>query len=252
MQGAFQRHGCLYKSMINHHQKLIYIHPPKTGGWSITDLWGAASPIPDEEGRYEFSPVHHSMKFYRNFHFDLNHYFIFATTRNPWDRIVSAYFWLKQHGGGRLPKNIEGKDCNFEEYIEWLILSRINVSHDRNNVFWSHPNSILDWVTINNQVSVDYFCNIHTFEEDFEFVLETLGSNKKLPHTNKSSHDDYRKYYTDKLVEKVEFFFKKDIEYFKYKFDDKNYSDFNRIVNPEKIEKYKRLRQLLITGFTKL
>jgi len=242
----------IYIFMINYHQKLIYIHPPKTGGHSIIALWGKTSPMPESEGRYESQPVHHSIRFYEKFKFDLNHYFIFATTRNPWDRVVSAYCWSKVYGGGRLPKNIEGKDCSFEEYIEWLISSRINISHDRNNVFWSHPNSILDWVTINDQVSVDYFCNIHTFKEDFQFVLDTLGTNKILPHANKSSHDDYRKYYTDKLAEKVEFSFKKDIEYFKYKFDDKNYSDFNRIVNPEKIEKYKRLRQLLITGFTKL
>ena len=238
--------------MINHHQKIVYVHPPKTGGWSIIDLWGSKSPIPEEEGKYEFLPVHHSMRFYKSYNFNLDNYFIFATTRNPWDRIVSAYFWLKHSGGGRLPNNKQGKKCSFEEYVDWLTLNRISMFHHKCNRNWSHPNPVWNWITIENQVAVDYFCNIHTFKEDFQFVLDTLNVKRKLPHSNKSNHDDYRKYYTDKLAEKVEFVFKKDIEYFKYKFDDKNYSDFNRVVNPEKIKKYKEMRMLLIQGCIKL
>ena len=231
----------IYILMINHHKKLIYIHPPKTGGWSIIDIWGSSSPVP-EKVRYEFSPAHYSIKFYKDFY--LNNYFVFATTRNPWDRVVSSYFCLKEIAVERLPKNIEGKDCSFEEYVEWLMLNHIGINHNKHNRYWSHPNPVLDWITIEDKVSVDYICNVHTFKEDFQFVIDTLVTNEILPHSNKSSHDDYRKYYTDKLAEKVAFIFKKDIEYFKYKFDDKNYSDFNRIVKPEKIEKYKRLKNL--------
>lgn len=238
--------------MINHHQKLIYIHPPKTGGWSMIDLWGAKSPIPEEEGKYEFLPVHHSMKFYNIFKYDLNNYFIFATTRNPWDRVVSAYSWLKQSGGGRLPNARHGKKCNFEEYVDWLTFNRISMFHERNNRNWSHPNPVWEWVTIDDKIAVDYFCNIHTFREDFDFVLDTLEVKKRLPHSNRSSHQDYRTYYNDKLIEKVAFVFKKDIEYFKFKFEDKKYSDFNRIVNPEKIEAYKNRRNLLLKGCTKI
>jgi len=235
----------IYIFMINYYKKLIYIHPPKTGGSSIVDLWGEKSPIPEEQGKYESLPVHHSIRFYKNFNFNLNNYFIFATTRNPWDRIVSAYFWLVKNEEGRLPKNIEGKDCNFEEYVEWLMVNNTSINHNKNNRHWSHPNPVWDWITIDDQVSVDYFCNIHTFKEDFQFVIDILGTKKILLHSNKSSHDDYRKYYTDKLAEKVAFIFNKDIEYFKYKFDDKNYSDFNRIVNLEKIEEYKRLKKFI-------
>jgi hypothetical protein len=238
--------------MINQIHKVIYIHPPKTGGWSVIDLYGSKSPIPEEEGKFENLPVHHSLKFYKNFGFNLDNYFIFATTRNPWDRVVSAFSWLKASGGGRLANNKKGKKCNFEEFVYWLEEERVTMFHNKNNRNWMHPNPIWEWVTIDNQVCVDYFCNLHTFRHDFDFVLDVLESKRKLPHSNRSHHDDYKKYYTSKLIDVVAKVFRKDIEYFKFKFEDKNYSDFDRVVNPEKIKKYREKRQLLKNGCTKI
>ena len=223
--------------MINEAKKIIYIHPPKTGGWSIVNLYGSTSPIPEKKGKFEITPQHHSIKFYKNYGFDLDRYLIFATTRNPWDRVVSAYSWLKSRDIHRLAHNGSGAKCNFEEFVYWLEENEEVMRHDRDNHDWRHPFAVWDWITIEGHVAVDYLCSMHTLQSDYEFLSNKIGLKKSLPHSNKSEHGDYRKYYNSKMIDSVAKVFNNDIQYFKFNFENKDYSDFSRVVDDKKISK---------------
>lgn len=241
--------------MINHIHKIIYIHPPKTGGWSIINIFGGSSTVPGQDWGNEGMPYHHTMQFYSNTGFNTDHYFTFATTRNPWKRVVSAYYWLKNFGGFRMPmyKGIKPyKPYSFQDYVKWLAEDRIGVSHYRDNSFWSHPSEVMDFTCIDGVVAVDYFCDIETYDKDFQFVTDIIQRNPHLPHSNKTNHDEFKSYYDDRSVEIVAKVFKRDIDYFKYSFENLDGSEYDRVVNQNKIDDYKRSRSLLIHGCKRL
>lgn len=240
--------------MINQLNKVIYVHPPKTGGWSIINIYGAKSPLSDHDGdtRFECFPNHHTMQFYSNRGFDLGNYFRFATTRNPWERVVSAYSWLSSNAMNRLGKQRDGSEYTFEKYVSHLASDRIELTHDKNNSQWTHPNCVVDYISVDGSVSVDYICSMDTMQRDFEFVRGILECRHPLPHANKSSHGDYRTYYTDATAETVGRVFKKDVDYFGYRFDDPAPKDFDRVVDRGRVERYRRNRKLLVNGCTRI
>ena len=241
--------------MINQIQKIIYVHPPKTGGWSIINIFGGSSSIPGQDWGTDGLPLHHTLKFYYDKGYNLDHYFIFSTARNPWKRVVSAYYWLTHFGGFRMPmyKNVKPhKGYSFVDYVKWLADDRVYITHSSDNSFWSHPCPIMDFISVNGIVKVDCICEIETYERDFKFVTDTIQKNPKLPHVNKTNHDDFKSYYDEKSIDIVAKVFRSDIEYFKYKFDDLNYSDYERVIDQKKIDEYKKNRRFLMHGCKKL
>lgn len=243
--------------MINEMEKIIFIHPPKTGGWSIIDLFGNCSVI-NEFGNTEWSPLHYSMQHYRNKKINLENYLVFANTRNPWERMVSAYLYLldnqsvSMNGRSKRKKEKHISKMTMEDYIAIQTDDEIHMEHDGDNRYWFYLSPVMDWVSADGEILVDYFCSIHTYEEDFKLVSDIIGNRKKLPHANRSKHEDYRTYYTDKMVDMVGSIYRKDIEYFGFEFDDSSKSNFRREVNPEKIGRYRERRKLLVNGVTKL
>lgn len=240
--------------MINQLNKVIYVHPPKTGGWSIINIFGSRSPLSEHDGdtRFECFPNHHTMQFYSGRGFDLGNYFCFATTRNPWERVVSAFSWLKSNAAHRIWNKDKNSDYTFERYVSHLASDRVELKHDKNNSQWTHPNCVVDYITVDGEVSVDYVCSMHTMRKDFELVMEVLDCRHPLPHANKSSHEDYRTYYDDRMAETVGKIFRKDIDFFGYKFDDPAPREFDRVLRRDRLERYRQRRKLLMAGCTRI
>lgn len=131
--------------------------------------------------------------------------FKFAFVRNPWDRLVSRYSYLLRNTGHprhRMVKAMNGLD----EYVDWEI--RRGKMFQHTYVCDAGGKSIVDFV--------GYFERLN---EDFAKVCARLGVKAELPQANKSSHKDYRSYYTPALREKVAQYFQQDIERFGYDFD---------------------------------
>jgi len=71
---------------------------------------------------------------------------------------------------------------------------------------------------LNGNPRIDFVGRFENFENDWNKVCKQLGIKKKLPHLNKSEHKNYRIYYNEELIEKVEELYKEDIEFFNYNF----------------------------------
>ena len=192
--------------------KSIFIHIPKAGGIStIKSLYGEKA---DGIGHRPYS---HFIFVYGEETY--NRYFKFSFVRNPWDRLYSAYKFLKK-GGMDLPdknfnEKILSKYDSFEEFVlKWLDDTNVD-SYDH---FIPQYKFLYDE---NDNLMVDFVGRFENLNEDYEKIREKIGTGEPLKHLNKTKdkkENDYRKVYTPEMAEKVAEVYKKDIELFGYSF----------------------------------
>src|ERR1700726_3003053 len=77
----------------------------------------------------------------------------------------------------------------------------------------------LDYVTDERgEIIVDFIGKYEALQQDFDVVRKKLNLSAELPHVNRSTHDGYRKYYSDRTRDIVSKRFEKDIRHFGYEF----------------------------------
>ena len=183
--------------MINHKHKYIFIHIPKTAGSSIESFLNPSIKC-TTNGDTFLKNKHESAVFYNTRDPNcFSKYFKFTFVRNPWDMVVSRYFYRKT------------KQSNFNISIKDFLLGNFN---------WiKYFNSL----SIDGKICVDFIGKFENLEQDFGIVCDRIGiPRQKLPHRNKSNHKHYTEYYDDETHEIVAKTYAKDIEYFGYKFGD--------------------------------
>jgi hypothetical protein len=131
--------------------------------------------------------------------------FKFAFVRNPWDRLVSRYsFLLKKEDHHR--HGMVQQMTSFEEYVQWEL--RRGKLPQYKYVTGKRGELIVDFI--------GYYERLH---KDFAQVCQRLNITAELPHSNASSHRDYRTYYTPAVRDLVAREFERDIELFGYDFE---------------------------------
>lgn len=190
--------------MIDSKLKFIFIHVSKTGGTSIEHALNPNvsldnSSISEVTGNTKFRDKHWAArKYLKEYPVEYKNFFTFSFVRNPWDRMLSNYKWLKLLGL---------IDCSFREWIA--------------NPTWGfHAYSYKKMVCDNNgSIIVDYIGKFENLQQDFNTVCDKIGiPQQQLPHKNKTKHKHYTEYYDDETREIVAQKYAKDIEYFGYKF----------------------------------
>jgi len=189
--------------MISHKCKFVFVHINKTGGTSIEEILKKLS--------RNLNGKHHFIQEYRKLA-DAKHgfenYFKFTIVRNPWDRLLSNYFYKKLNYNNLI------QDLSFKKWI--------TNSCDRNYSFENclSRHTQLDWIVDENgEVVVDFIGKFENLQEDFDTICDKIGiPRQKLPHKNKSKHKHYTEYYDDETRAIVAEKYAKDIEYFGYKF----------------------------------
>ena len=176
--------------MIIDEYECIFIHIPKNAGTSIEEYFG--------NGSVRIQPSKHAdiheikVKFKNSY----NNYRKFTIIRNPYDKMVSWYFYLKRNLG----------DYDIIEFNEW-IKDPSKFWHANDPISFLKPQC--DW--IDNTVEIIRFENLDNELNKF--------FNKKinLPITNKSNHNHYLEYYNDESLNIIYNRYKKDFEQFNYK-----------------------------------
>ena len=145
-------------------------------------------------------------------------YYSFAICRNPYDRFVSAYEYMKQNSGGEW-------NPTFEEAVDEF--------HSRGSHFYT-AEDIIFWpqhrfVTIKNIILVDDIIKYEEMNNQWSNIVEkicktTPSSFSKpgsiIPRENITHVREERKwqdYYNDDLKDKIYHLYKKDFELFGYK-----------------------------------
>lgn len=192
-------------------KQCIFVHIPKCAGISVCKtLFGNLAGGHTTFNRYItiFEPKY------------IDNYFTFTIVRNPWDRLLSAFHFLKQGGMNKKDKVFSSKELiaynEFDEFIKgWLTRENIWKHHH----FKPQYHYVLDK---RNKVSLKFIAFLENIEEDFAYIGNQLGITDTLPGLNRSQHKSYIDYYnpeTKKIVEEV---YAEDILLFGYNFDNSN------------------------------
>lgn len=192
-----QRHGC------------IFVHVPRTAGTSISQALFDGPKPGGHEPAWHFRMIFDAEAFDRLFKFSI--------VRNPWDRLVSTYFFLKD-GGMReedrrwAADNLTDFDT-FDEFVRhWLRPERLwAYTHFRPQSYYLfHPDG---------QLEVDLVGRFERLQRSFEQISSELGISADLPHRNRAPRQrDYRQYYSDEAAEIVADVYQRDIELLGYTF----------------------------------
>ena len=192
---AYEQHHC------------IFIHITKTAGTSVA------------KGLFGYLPYHYTAIDYRVIYGrkEFNTYFKFAFVRNPWDRLYSAYRYLKSGGWNAEDKiwyesNIAEYD-NFNDFVtKWLTTSNIN----KHLHFMPQCHFICD---SNDKILVDYLAYFETINDDFDRIANKLNIKAALKHHNANPAGSYIHTYNDETRNIVANVYSKDIALFGYDFN---------------------------------
>ncbi len=210
--------------MISHKHKFIFVHIPKCAGSSIEQalLRNEGVKTPSKEKFYlDFLPedikklylLDYPMHSYSQ-HFRLNqydrgyakNYYCFTFVRNPWDLVVSEYFYINKN------YNV---DFSFKEFI---YLGEKIKSTKGFKWFIERGNHLKPQCTFLSK-DMDLIVRFENLQEDFNIVCDKIGiPRQQLPHKNKSKHKHYTEYYDEETKQIVADRYAEDIEYFGYKF----------------------------------
>ncbi|QNF28464.1 sulfotransferase family 2 domain-containing protein [Metabacillus elymi] len=218
--------------IISHKHKFIFIKTKKTAGTSIEislsrfcseeDIITPIYPTEDENIRAEFGKfpqnyvieIHENnqiekKEFYNHIPADeikkligeniWNSYYKFCFERDPWDKVISAYYFIATKKSN--------EKITFEQFLDTYVTFPYN-----------YP-----LYTIDDRVVVDFVGKYENLEEDIMKICKEIG----LPYDGwlpkakgnyRKNRDHYTKFYTLEQKQIVERYYKKEIELFDYRF----------------------------------
>ena len=203
--------------IISHKHKFIFIHTNKCAGTSIEvslasvcgtdDIIGPVTlenlptdykhPENYDEGKFEDTMKAEDIK--SNIPIDCwEKYTKFSVVRNPWERMVSAWFWQTRN---------DNRDLF--TFLSQQVL---------------RPISLSEQLTVDDSICTDFLIRYESLNNDYEKVCKLLNINPKdLPHANsgyKPTGVHYTNYYDENTKNIIKDRFSDDIDNFNYKFGD--------------------------------
>ena len=226
--------------MINHKYKCLFVHIPKTAGSSIRHILP-----PSDESKFACGHAD-AMTYYGFFHGSdyrvkdplgrekWEEYMKFAFVRNPWDRFVSAYRYLKNGGNDSCESAavkrvlidkcscIKEFICN-EEIMNGDILNGSGDLIDQGicyRVYHFKSQHQMLKHTVSNQILIDNIYRFEALQEGIDDIFKKIGiPQQPLPHFKKNREEmDYTDYYDKETREIIAAKYKEDIELFGYEF----------------------------------
>ena len=196
--------------MIHHGCKFIFSHIPKTGGSSIEVYFIKMGLFKDKAEKFgghgsiyqKHNCLWQVQRGLAGENIDFDEYFKFSAVRNPWDRVVSSYFW---HYNRKIITE------SFDDHVK-----KGKDAHNAgpNNVYYSFLFS-----KDAQRPLFDFIIRFENLQEDFKTVCKRLSlPGGDLPHKHKTEHKHYTEYYNNETEQLIKERYRRDIEYFGYEF----------------------------------
>jgi hypothetical protein len=189
-------------------RECIFVHVPKAAGISVSkSLFGNL-------GGAHLSLRHYQKIFSRS---EYERYFKFSFVRNPWDRLVSAYCFMKE--GGFNEEDRRWAEANLAGYADFNAFVRGWVKEAN---IYKRAHFVPQYVFLRGRTdrpAVDFVGRVESFEVDFRHVQSRLGIAAPSLHLNTSTdRPPYRNFYDEVTRNIVSELYKEDIAFFGYEF----------------------------------
>ena len=205
--------------IISHKHKFIYFKAKKVAGTSTEILLSGL--VDDSDIVTQITKDDSSTHKPRNYKGFLSHnppkyiknkigedkfsrYFKFITIRNPFDRVVSWYWWNISHASNtKKPKS-------FKDFILLNCCGGLT--------------SFYDWTFMDNKWIIDGFIRYENLEEDTKCILgkwfnvDDFATFPRAKTSQRKEKKHYTEYYNEETKQIVAEQYAQDIEYFGYKF----------------------------------
>jgi hypothetical protein len=194
--------------MSFYNEKITFIHIPRTTGLSIKHWLKTHCNSPYRED------TNHPK--YSTFLGDDSKNFSFTVVRNPWDRMVSMYRYLRVIAQSNeyptlLVNDITNK--NFPSFYTWL--DRLHTFKKHESLWFDTSTQQIEWFDL----KIDTVVKFENYDNDMIQIKDYLNLYADIPKINSSSRmADYKYYYNTKTKNIVGKAFENDIETFNYKF----------------------------------
>jgi len=202
--------------MYNIEQNYIFTHPQKCAGSSVAialGLWKLNKET-------ELFKIHRSLLHKplndiadqaKQSGMDIEKAFKFSVVRNPWDRMVSRFFFDIKYVDFYKKKNIS----TFEEYVKFHHRSFIKNGCRK-------PLEIKPYLFYNGDYCVDFVIRQEKYNEGLKYVCSKIGleNYEIVNHDHKTGRNDkdYKKMYNDETRSMVEEIGSESIAMFSYVF----------------------------------
>jgi hypothetical protein len=218
--------GC--PMIVSYGRSYVYVHIPKTGGTSLSlaleqrakrdDLLIGDTPKAKRRKR-RLEGVETRGRLWKHATLAdidglmdeavLQQMFVFTMVRNPWDRVVSYYHWLRSQSFSH-PVVYLARSLSFAEFLY----------HDSVQTAFRTSPATSYLRDAQGRDRGDLFIRLEHFKEDARPLETHLGFDIDLPHVNASARArDYRSYYDADLAAIVRDVCAEDISRFGYWFD---------------------------------
>jgi len=208
-----------FESMIFHQHKAVFFHIPKTAGYAMEQYF---APGDLDYTVYDPGCVFGMKDSLMTQHFPysemiklvpqdiMREYFKFAFVRNPWDRLYSAYAYLKElhdrlHGG-------------FEPWLRFVCAE----VRERKYEPGAHHAPQADYLLHEGIEVLDFVGRYENLQQDFATVCSKLGvAAGQLPVLNKTllKTGHYSTHYSRAMVELVRETYHQEIAFLGYAFE---------------------------------
>ena len=143
-------------------------------------------------------------------------YFSFSCVRNPWDRCLSAYVFLKKGGYNESDKkNYEKYIAEYSNFKEFIIngLSKDNVQ----NLIHFKPQTHFIFSEV-NECMVDFVIRFENIELDYKKIKNRLNGSELPKYKVSRVNDSYKDHYDEIMIKKVAEVYQEDIKLLNYEF----------------------------------
>ena len=207
----FTRFNDLIEMPYDEKKKVLFVHIPKTAGTAVEEAMGVYGKYncghgPDGKGGYL---QHKKLQEYNRHEF--KDYFKFAFVRNPYERILSEFLYLKKKNDPFL------QDMDFRAFVNWL-LSEI--------IVWplEPPRYIFDHIlpqyffTDSYWLDLDFIGKFEDLDSHWSDIAFRFGYPSQLKKLNTSSENqiDVASFYDEKTQDLVSEYYKLDFVEFGY------------------------------------